>query len=112
RHAAHAALRPRARTDRREARMRWLTFAIQNTLRNRRRSLVTVAVAALGTAAVLVAGGFALYTYEGLAQAAARNTGHLIVGRPAQFTTDEDTPLQWGLDDAASLAAALRSDPA
>ena len=34
-------------------------FAIQNTLRNRRRSLVTVSIAALGTAAILLAGGFA-----------------------------------------------------
>ena len=37
--------------------MSWLAFAVQNTLRNRRRSLVTVAIAALGTAAILLAGG-------------------------------------------------------
>ena len=41
----------------------WLKFATQNTLRNRRRSLVTVSIAALGTAAILLAGGFALSTY-------------------------------------------------
>ncbi|MBX3607600.1 MAG: ABC transporter permease [Piscinibacter sp.] len=92
--------------------MRWLRFAVQNTLRNRRRSLVTVAIAALGTAAILLAGGFALYTYEGLAQSAARSTGHLIVARPEQFTQDEDTPLQWGLDDPARLGAQLLADPA
>ena len=57
----------------------WLKFAIQNTLRNRRRSLVTVSIAALGTAAILLAGGFALYTYQALAQAAARTSGHLIL---------------------------------
>ena len=91
--------------------MRWLTFAVQNTLRNRRRSLVTIAVAALGTAAILLAGGFALYTYQALAQSAARNTGHLIVGLPEQFTKDEDTPLQYGLDDSAQLAARLQADP-
>ena len=91
--------------------MRWLSFAVQNTLRNRRRSLVTVAIAALGTAAILLAGGFALYTYEGLAQAAARNTGHLIVALPQQFSQDEDTPLQWGLDEHAALSAALLADP-
>jgi putative ABC transport system permease protein len=91
--------------------MRWLTFAFQNTLRNRRRSLVTIAVAALGTAAILLAGGFALYTYQALAQSAARNTGHLIVGLPEQFTKDEDTPLQYGLDDSAQLAAQLQADP-
>lgn len=92
--------------------MRWLKFALQNTLRNRRRSLVTVAIAALGTAAILLAGGFALFTYQALAQAAARSTGHLIVGLPAQFTQDEDTPLQHGLDDHAALSATLLADPA
>ena len=92
--------------------MKWLKFAWQNTLRNRRRSLVTVAIAALGTAAILLAGGFALYTYQALAQGAARNTGHLIVGQPAQFTTDEDTPLQHGLDNADALKATLLADPA
>ena len=92
--------------------MKWLKFAWQNTLRNRRRSLVTVAIAALGTAAILLAGGFALFTYQALAQAAARNTGHLIVGQPAQFTKDEDTPLQHGLDDADALKATLLADPA
>jgi putative ABC transport system permease protein len=92
--------------------LRWLHFALQNTLRNRRRSLVTVAIAALGTAAILIAGGFALATYQALAQAAARSTGHLIVARPAQFTQDEDTPLQHGLDDADALRTTLLADPA
>jgi putative ABC transport system permease protein len=91
--------------------MKWLKFAVQNTLRNRRRSLVTVAIAALGTAAILLAGGFALYTYQSLEQAAARSTGHLIVGLPEQFSKDEDTPLQYGLDDHATLKAELLTDP-
>jgi putative ABC transport system permease protein len=91
--------------------MRWFKFAVQNTLRNRRRSLVTVAIAALGTAAILLAGGFALFTYQALAQAAARSTGHLIVGLPEQFTKDEDTPLQHGLDDYKALSATLLADP-
>jgi len=89
----------------------WLRFAAANTLRNRRRSGVTVGIAALGTAAILLAGGFALFTYQSLAEAAARTTGHLIVARPAQFLRDEDVPLQHGLDDAATLQAALLADP-
>ena len=92
--------------------MKWLRFAVQNTLRNRRRSLVTVSIAALGTAAILLAGGFALYTYRALEQSAARSTGHLIVGLPAQFTSDEDTPLQFGLDDYQALTKKLLVDPA
>jgi len=91
---------------------RWFDFAVRNTLRNRRRSLVTVSVAALGTAAILVAGGFALSTYESLAQMSARLSGHLILGHPAQFEQDEDTPLQHGLDDPVALGQQLRADPA
>ena len=90
--------------------MHWLAFAWANTLRNRRRAAVTVLIAALGTAAILLAGGFALFTYQGLAEAAARTTGHLIVARPAQFETDEDVPLQHGLDRADALTAQLLAD--
>jgi putative ABC transport system permease protein len=90
--------------------LRWLRFALLNTLRNRRRSAVTVSIAALGTAALLLAGGFALFTYQGLAQISARTTGHLIVARPEQFQRDEDTPLQHGLDDVAAIKAQLLAD--
>ena len=92
--------------------IRWLKFAWLNTLRNRRRSAVTVAIAALGTAAILLAGGFALFTYQGLAQIAARTTGHLIVAKPEQFAREEDTPLQNGLDGVDELRQQLRADPA
>ncbi len=90
--------------------LRWLKFAWLNTLRNPRRSGVTVAITALGTAAILLAGGFALYTYQGLAEASARSTGHLIVARADQFNKDEDTPLQHGLDAHAAIKATLLAD--
>jgi putative ABC transport system permease protein len=90
----------------------WLKFAWLNTLRNRRRSAVTVTIAGLGTAAILLAGGFALFTYQGLAQSSARGTGHLIVAKPEQFSKDEDVPLQHGLDDVAALKARLLADDA
>ena len=74
--------------------------------------VVTVSIAALGTAAILLAGGFALFTYQGLAQISARTTGHLIVGKPEQFQRDEDTPLQHGLDNVAAIKArAARRSP-
>lgn len=94
------------------AALRWLRFAWANVQRNRRRSAVTVAIAALGSAAILLAGGFALATYQALAEASARTTGHLIVARPAQFARDEDVPLQHGLDDLAALKSRLLADPA
>jgi putative ABC transport system permease protein len=90
----------------------WLKFALQNTLRNRRRSLVTVSIAALGTAGILLAGGFALFTYESLAEAAARDSGHLVLAQPDHFVKDEETPLQHGLANSAQLKAQLLADPA
>jgi len=89
----------------------WLKFAWQNARRNRRRSWVTASIAALGTAAILLASGFALSTYQGLAQMAARSSGHLILAKPDQFHKDEDTPLQHGLDQADELRARLLADP-
>src|SRR5258706_1716385 len=90
---------------------KWLKLAWLNPLRNRRRSAVTVGIAALGTAAILLAGGFALFTYQARAQASARTTGHLIVAGPAQFEREEDTPLQNGLDDVAAIRDKLLADP-
>ncbi|MBP6902196.1 MAG: ABC transporter permease [Burkholderiaceae bacterium] len=92
--------------------LKWLKFAWHNTLRNRRRSAVTIGISALGTAAILLAGGFALFTYRGLAEMSARSTGHLIVAQAAQFDKDEDTPLQHGLDDADALKTRLLADDA
>ena len=90
----------------------WMKFAFHNSLRNRRRSIVTVAIAALGTAGILLAGGFAYSTYEGLSQAAARTTGHLIIGTPSHFGTEEDVPMQFGIDNAPALEQQLLGDPA
>lgn len=102
----------KALTDHLSDNLKWLGFAWQNTLRNRRRSAVTASIAALGTAAILLAGGFALYTYESLAQAAARDSGHLVLATPAHFTTDEDVPLQHGLSDVGQLRSTLLADTA
>jgi putative ABC transport system permease protein len=90
---------------------KWLQFAVLNTLRNRRRSLVTITIAALGTAGILLAAGFALFTYESLAEASARDTGHLIVATPQQFSKEEETPLQYGMDDVVNLRTQLLADP-
>jgi putative ABC transport system permease protein len=90
----------------------WLKFAFYNALRNRRRSMVTVLVAALGTASILLAGGFAYSSYEGLAQAAARSSGHLVIGNPAHFVAEEDLPLQHGIQNAAQLQSTILADPA
>ena len=90
--------------------MKWLWFAVKNVLRNRRRSAVTVLIAAVGTAAILVGGGFAQFTYASLKEQAARETGHLVVAHRRHFDAEEDQPLQHGLADPEALRARLLSD--
>jgi putative ABC transport system permease protein len=90
--------------------MKWLIFAGKNILRNRRRSLITVLITAVGTAGILISGGFALFTYESLQEMAARDSGHLIVAHKNFFTSDEDTPMQYGLDNAAEMRKRLEQD--
>ena len=90
--------------------MNVLSLAWKNVLRNRRRSLVTILIATVGCAAVLVASGFALYTYEALREGAAREFGHITIGGNGYFERDEETPLQYGIDDYRQLTAQLEQD--
>lgn len=88
----------------------WL-LAWRNVLRNRRRSLVTILIATVGCAAVLIASGFALYTYDALRDGAAKEFGHLTVAAPGFFDRDEETPMQFGMSDYGALTATLQRNP-
>jgi putative ABC transport system permease protein len=91
--------------------MKWLLFAWRNVLRNRRRSLTALLITAVGTAAVLVGGGFAIFTYDALREVSARESGHVVLAARDYFTGDEDVPMQNGLAGAQPLARELRELP-
>ncbi len=91
--------------------MKWLLFAFKNVLRNRRRALMALAITAVGTAAVLVGSGFALFTYDALREVSSRDTGHVVVAQRDYFDGDEDMPMQNGLADATAQADKLRALP-
>ncbi|KQV85063.1 hypothetical protein ASD15_08025 [Massilia sp. Root351] len=90
---------------------KWLSMALKNAMRNRRRSMVTLAITATGTAAALLGGGFALYTYESLAEASARDTGHLVLAARGHFNGVENMPLEFGLRDAPGVTRQLLARP-
>ncbi|WP_220720396.1 ABC transporter permease [Agarivorans litoreus] len=77
--------------------MRRLKHALLNVQRNRRRSIMSVLIIAIAVMALVTSGGFGLFTYQSLAEAAARDTGHLTLSSPEYFNQQEDTPLQYGL---------------
>jgi putative ABC transport system permease protein len=91
--------------------MKWILFAWKNVMRNRRRSLTAMLITAMGTAAVLIGGGFALFTYESLEEMTARDTGHIVLAHAQGFEGDEDVPMQHGLAGADQLAAEFSALP-
>lgn len=88
-----------------------MLLAWRNVQRNRRRSFFTLLIAALGTTAILIASGFALYTYDILKDGAAREYGHLTIATPDYFSRDEDAPMQFGMEDGPRLAEHLAARP-
>lgn len=90
--------------------MKWLLLAWNNLGRNRRRTLATLLLTAIGVTGIMATSGFALYTYESLQEFAMRDKGHVILTHPDFYSEQEDYPLQYGLEDAASLQRTLLSD--
>jgi len=87
-------------------------LALRNVRRNRRRSLLTVAVVVFGFAAFALAGGFISQTFEGLKDGTIRGgVGHLQVARPETFSGAEERTLEHGIGDVGRVAALIGKDP-
>jgi putative ABC transport system permease protein len=91
--------------------MNLFKLAWKNILRNRRRSTLTILIAAMGATSILVAGGFALSTYGMLADYAARENGHITIADKDFFTRDEEFPLQFGIGKTDDIFRKLEADP-
>jgi putative ABC transport system permease protein len=91
--------------------MRLLLFALKNIARNKRRSTTMLGMIALGSMAMLLAGGYAAATFRGLReQTIANGLGHLQIGGPG-FREDEPKPLASGLSDVATIRGITRENP-
>ncbi len=90
--------------------MKWLILAYSNVLRNKRRTFITILIAAVGVTSILVGGGFANFTYEGLREMAARDSGHLIMAHPSFFDKEEEMQMQYGLSDYQQLSLSMASN--
>lgn len=90
--------------------LQWLMFAWANLGRNRRRTLATLTLTAIGVLGIMSTSGFALYTYDSLREFSMREHGHVILHHPLYFTEDEEFPLEYGLSDYRAQQTALLSD--
>ncbi len=90
--------------------MKWLRFALRNVWRNQRRAAVTVIITAVGVAGILVAGGFAFYTYDSLKEMAARDHGHIVLAHHDYFDKQEEKPMEFGLRDYPRFRKQLLRD--
>lgn len=80
-------------------------IAFKNIFRNKRRTLITFSVIIFGSAALLVAGGFTRYMFDGLAAMTIRGgLGHLQLVNPDQLRREEEKPLQYGLVASSKIA--------
>jgi putative ABC transport system permease protein len=74
--------------------MKWFIFSWRNVMRNRRRTLLTMAIFSMGTAAILCSYGFITASFHGLREATiSSQVGHLQIGVSTQFDGYEDKPL-------------------
>ena len=84
-----------------------LHAACLNLWRHRRRTLFTGMVCSAAMTAVLLGAGFALFTYQSLAEKAARDLGHLTLSHREYFLDNEDVPLQHGINRDPALEKRL-----
>ena len=89
--------------------MRLIIFSVRNIGRNKRRSLAVLALIALGSTALLLAGGYASANFTGLRERTIRNgVGHLQLS--ADTDAGVDPTLAEGLAGHEELRQAVLSD--
>jgi len=86
-------------------------IALRNILRNRRRSVMSIAAIAVGAIAMVLFGGFVATIILGVQTDTVRRTGHLAVYRNGYFTFGSGNPAAWGMPGYRDVLTMIRSDP-
>jgi len=85
-------------------------LAIRNISRNRRRSIMTASLVAMGALALLLFGAFTTYIFAGLETGLVQRGGHLAVYRQGYFLFGPGNPAAYGIDDHAAVMRAFQDD--
>ena len=90
----------------------YLKLAIRNVLRNRRRTVITVAAMGFGAAAIILFGGFVNSVYIGVREATIRSqVGHIQLYRSGFSEKGVLTPFDYLIRDSGALRAELMRLP-
>lgn len=88
-----------------------LKIAFRNILRNRRRSIMSVAAIAVGAIAMVLFGGFVSTIILGFQTDVVRGNGHLAVYRNGYFTFGSGNPAVWGMPAYKDVLKTIADDP-
>jgi putative ABC transport system permease protein len=88
-----------------------IRLAIRNISRNRRRSIMTASLVAMGALALLMFGAFTTYIFAGLETGLVQRGGHLAVYRSGYFLFGPGNPAAYGIDDYQAVIQAISADP-
>ena len=91
--------------------MKLLRLALRNLRRNGRRTLSTQLALTIGTAALLLFGGFVSDIASGLETAYVQRSGHLQLHREGYMALGSGNPTAFTIADSERLIAALKHDP-
>lgn len=87
-----------------------LRLAVRNLLRNRRRSFATFFALAIGTASILLFGGFSANIKFSMQTAYVRTGGHLQIQHQDYYLYGSGSPTAYGIADYQKIVSAIRED--
>jgi putative ABC transport system permease protein len=90
--------------------MRTLSLAVRNLLRNRRRSVATLAAIAIGGAAILLFGGYTANIRYSMETTHVRTGGHLQIQHKDLQVYGTGNPTAYAVGDFERIMAAIRAD--
>ena len=91
---------------------KFFRIASRNVFRNPRRTSFTLLVIVFGAVSMILAGGFIANNFQGLRELTIRNgIGHLQIFTTQHMNGPEERPLQFGIDDPATLQKWLEAQP-
>lgn len=90
----------------------FLHLAFRDVFRNRRRTLMTMLIVAVGVCALVLSGGFFVYMFHELAEGTIRfGIGHLQIVNAAALGSSEKHVLEHGLENYQQILASSRRVP-